>query len=320
MKKLLSHIPTCTILILMTIILAGAHSFSLYGQDIQGGATSKKKDEAKPTPSPASNRTTKKTNTSSKTNSPRPNRSSQPREDAKSVEVAFWESIKDSTNPADFRAYLNKYPNGEFSELARIRLAKLENIERKPNVSDTKTATIFEEHFNNNNRQWLENSDDATRHAVTDGYYLFESKKKDLWWFITQPVAINQDEDFKIECNARKIDGVNNYIYGLVWGVKDGDNFYYFGISGDGHFMVLKKQGGQFTTIIPWSIPNSINRGGSTNKLAIEKVGEQIKFFINDNFVGKAKFESLFGNGVGFIVYDVQKIAFDDLVISVKSR
>lgn len=43
------------------------------------------------------------------------------------VEVAYWESIKDSTNTADFEAYLKKYPDGDFVDLARIRIAKLKD-------------------------------------------------------------------------------------------------------------------------------------------------------------------------------------------------
>ncbi len=39
-----------------------------------------------------------------------------------SVEVAFWNSIKDSGNPADFTAYLEQYPSGAFAPLARNRL------------------------------------------------------------------------------------------------------------------------------------------------------------------------------------------------------
>ena len=38
----------------------------------------------------------------------------------------FWESIRDSDNPAMFEAYLNAYPNGSFAPLARIRLAELQ--------------------------------------------------------------------------------------------------------------------------------------------------------------------------------------------------
>ena len=40
----------------------------------------------------------------------------------RSVELAFWESVRDSDDPAMFLAYLEKYPNGEFKSLAEIRL------------------------------------------------------------------------------------------------------------------------------------------------------------------------------------------------------
>lgn len=41
-------------------------------------------------------------------------------------EFAFWESIKNSTSIDDYNAYLKKYPNGEFVELAKSRLRPLE--------------------------------------------------------------------------------------------------------------------------------------------------------------------------------------------------
>jgi uncharacterized caspase-like protein/Flp pilus assembly protein TadD len=42
------------------------------------------------------------------------------------TEIAFWDSIKNSSNVDDFRAYLRKYPNGVFSELAANRVKSLE--------------------------------------------------------------------------------------------------------------------------------------------------------------------------------------------------
>ena len=41
-------------------------------------------------------------------------------------EAIFWDSIKASTDPAEFRAYLDAFPGGTFSPLARMRLANLE--------------------------------------------------------------------------------------------------------------------------------------------------------------------------------------------------
>jgi hypothetical protein len=44
-----------------------------------------------------------------------------PRVDPAAVELMFWETIKNSTDAEDFRAYLAKYPNGQFADLARRR-------------------------------------------------------------------------------------------------------------------------------------------------------------------------------------------------------
>jgi tetratricopeptide (TPR) repeat protein len=41
--------------------------------------------------------------------------------DPAAIELSFWESIKSSTNPDDFKAYLDKYPDGQFAALARSR-------------------------------------------------------------------------------------------------------------------------------------------------------------------------------------------------------
>jgi hypothetical protein len=45
--------------------------------------------------------------------------------DPRQFELMYWQSIKDSKNVADFRAYLSKYPNGEFSGLASNRVDSL---------------------------------------------------------------------------------------------------------------------------------------------------------------------------------------------------
>ena len=41
------------------------------------------------------------------------------------IELSFWESVRASDNSALIQAYLEKYPDGEFSALARIRIDEL---------------------------------------------------------------------------------------------------------------------------------------------------------------------------------------------------
>ena len=43
-------------------------------------------------------------------------------DDAARIEVAFWDTVKDSKNPRLFEAYLARYPNGVFAGIARIRI------------------------------------------------------------------------------------------------------------------------------------------------------------------------------------------------------
>jgi hypothetical protein len=45
--------------------------------------------------------------------------------DPKAIELTFWETVKDSTNPEMYEAYLEKYPDGEFAILAKAKLAEL---------------------------------------------------------------------------------------------------------------------------------------------------------------------------------------------------
>ena len=48
-------------------------------------------------------------------------------------ETVFWQSIQDSTDPADFEVYLAEYPGGTYAGLARNRLRRLQ---------ETQTATL----------------------------------------------------------------------------------------------------------------------------------------------------------------------------------
>ena len=42
----------------------------------------------------------------------------------KMIELAYWDTVKDSGNPEMFQAYLDKYPRGEFAGLARAKIAE----------------------------------------------------------------------------------------------------------------------------------------------------------------------------------------------------
>lgn len=76
---------------------------------------------------PATKRTTPPRKTPKTTRSTAPANNDKPKTDESAAdERTYWESIRLSTDPEDFKAYLEKYPNGQFAVLARNILRRLE--------------------------------------------------------------------------------------------------------------------------------------------------------------------------------------------------
>ncbi len=50
------------------------------------------------------------------------------------LDIAFWESVKGSTWPADFEAYLRRFPDGHFADLAQNRLKAIRDAELREAV------------------------------------------------------------------------------------------------------------------------------------------------------------------------------------------
>lgn len=61
-----------------------------------------------------------------------PSPAAPPDSDLVAVELAFWDSVKDSDDPAMFEAYLQQYPSGAFTALAETRREALVEAERAP--------------------------------------------------------------------------------------------------------------------------------------------------------------------------------------------
>ncbi len=57
--------------------------------------------------------------------------------DPSAKEIVFWDTIKDYNIPAYYQAYLDKYPNGEFAAIARIRLENLQSQQAIANQPQT---------------------------------------------------------------------------------------------------------------------------------------------------------------------------------------
>lgn len=82
--------------------------------------------------------------------------------DPGAADVAFWESIKSSSNAAEYRAYLAQFPQGKFALLARARIESLATVAPKPATAGPAVARV----------ELLPRPGDSWRYRVQDRFRL----------------------------------------------------------------------------------------------------------------------------------------------------
>jgi hypothetical protein len=92
------------------------------------------------------------------------------------VEIAFWNSIKDSANPETLKAYMSQYPDGQFYTLAAIRMnGILEKAGKKQH-----------------NESQIKNLND--NYAILDGQWCWGTESHT--WTSASPTHINYDSKY----------------------------------------------------------------------------------------------------------------------------
>ncbi len=156
--------------------------------------------------------------------------------DSNSLEMTYWNAIKDSKSPSDIRAYITKFPNGLFVDLANSRIASLETEAR-----ERESARVVAEEENRIKNTRIFDVNDAGRTegslTVAPGVLSFEVKKRS---------EKNDRKNMTIQCSEiRRVESgksafqpphVNFYLH-PVGGAKERLVLYYTSRGGQGIFV-----------------------------------------------------------------------------------
>ena len=183
---------------------------------------------------------------------------------------------------------------------------------------------IFEEQFTDNRNAWFEGDDEQRSARVELERYLFEHKRGEgkSWLSWKDCGDYYAQTDFRVQCVVEKLGGVDNYGYGLVWGLENTSNFFDFLITGDGHYRIYQWIAGAYTTIIDWTVSPAIHQSNSLNLLELHRQGSELLFYINSQLVQRLPSERVLnvtGKQTGFAVHDRTRIAVHSLVITASS-
>jgi Flp pilus assembly protein TadD len=77
--------------------------------------------------------------------------------DSPAFELSYWETIKNSTDPEDFKAYLAKYPNGQFAELARRRSVSPPSTASPSSPAPAATRSVVDQYIKSGDELGREN-------------------------------------------------------------------------------------------------------------------------------------------------------------------
>lgn len=182
--------------------------------------------------------------------------------------------------------------------------------------SSTKQEVIFNEQFNDNANWSVSNVAGETAQGISAGYFNFEYLREEgqRTEFVT--VDMPSDKNFEIESSIKKVAGSVQGDFGIQWGFKDANNHYGFYLNGNGLYRIRKRENGNWSDMVGQTLAFTNKGYGSTNKLSVRRVGNELEFFINDHYVDKAPFQSPYGNGIGISIEGKQKIAVDYFKIS----
>ena len=126
--------------------------------------------------------------------------------DPTAIELSYWDSIRNSSNPEDFKGYLQRYPNGQFVELARRRALEVST------TSNAERDRILEELLS------LERQ--ASDAIIKGDKATLESILREDFVMMTDGRAYTRAQFFS---NVKPFKGVSSYSFENLNMTRDGD-------------------------------------------------------------------------------------------------
>jgi tRNA A-37 threonylcarbamoyl transferase component Bud32 len=172
------------------------------------------------------------------------------------------------------------------------------------NLAPSDWPVIFCDTFNTNANDWYtgEYTGDLItgEKSLTDGKYHWEATAIDgvIWWGIPD---MDPADDLYLTVETRRVSGVEDGQYGVIFRRADNDNYGLFKIEDTQYFKFSIRHAGEWDTVVDWTKTTAI-RPGETNRLTVLAEGDHYIFYINDQYVGEADEDRLSAGEAGVAI------------------
>ena len=187
-------------------------------------------------------------------------------------------------------------------------------------------AETFSDGQANPNGWDLYNFDDIIKAQISEGGLRLSSSNIDsIAWSIMREIG-NQLVDVRIDVKASRLSNSSiDNAFGIVCRYQDENNFYFFNISSDGYYQIVKSKNGDFINLISWTNNGLINLDDNSKyQLRAECIGDTLSFFVNDERLDSVHDSEWAFGGVGLIIGALAEpgtdIFFSDFIVSLISQ
>jgi hypothetical protein len=162
---------------------------------------------------------------------------------------------------------------------------------------------------------WALKPTDSASTSLGDGVFKISRTAKN--WYtgsVTSPKTyVDMHRNFLIETETVHYSGVQNYGYGLDFGVDDSRQ-YHFWIAASGFYYLGYTENNEFKNIVTFTATDAVNKGDNVkNKLGVEHKNGQLHFYVNDQLVDTYPEINFSGHQFGVSVTSSQSIGFNYL-------
>jgi hypothetical protein len=194
--------------------------------------------------------------------------------------------------------------------------------ELREDSSAAQWSTLLFDNFNaNEDNHWLVGSQSSeyfnpVSRVIADGRYRWEAN-------VTRANSISKVwlgdyrvSDFHLIANSKHILGIRaNSAWGLIFGVQDNQNYYWFRMTDSRFFAVSVSEEGQWRDLVAWTRSDAIKPNG-VNQLEVIARDTHFVFLINGQIVSEVQDEKFVEGLVGLAIEGYtqgEKIVFDFL-------
>ncbi|MCX7683586.1 MAG: DUF1080 domain-containing protein [Anaerolineae bacterium] len=180
-------------------------------------------------------------------------------------------------------------------------------------------GVLFEDDFEDSSSGWDVDRYEGLERGYQAGVYFIELHKPH--WF-TWSTPGRRAGDVIVEADVRLASGAGDGHFGVICRHADADNFYYFAISPDGYYAILKRTNGHFEVLTGGGMlpTQAVKTGGEINSLMVVCRGEKLSLYVNGERAGEVTDgthrKGEFGLGAGSGATGSIRVEFDNFRVT----